>query len=52
MSGAYSDDNHLKHRRTFVALKIFEFGTFHATTLCLSSPSRQILLCLFCAGTL
>ena len=49
MSGACSDEkppheSSEKIRRT----EIFALGIFHSTTLCLSSPSRQILLSLLC----
>ena len=48
MSGAYSDEKPLKTSEKCRCTEIFVLGTFHATTVCLSSPSCQMLLCLFC----
>ena len=47
MSGAYSDEKPHKTSETFNCSEIFVLGTFHATTLCLSSPSRQISVFFF-----
>ena len=48
MSGANSDEKSLETSKKIHRTEIFVLGTFHATTLCLSSPLRQILLSFLC----
>ena len=48
MSGAYSDEKPLETSEKIRRTEIFVLGTFHATTLCLSSPSSQISLSFLC----
>ena len=48
MSGAYSDEKPHAKSEKIRRTDIFQLETFHATTLCLSSPSRQILPSFLC----